>query len=228
MVFLHEGLGSVAMWKGFPAECAKAASCRALLYSRYGYGQSDALTAPREIDYLHDEALQSLPELLDKLEVEKPILLGHSDGGSIALIHAAASERAVRGLIVMAPHTMVEGVAIRGIEITKRTHQTTHLRDKLARYHADPDSAFWGWNDIWLKPEFRDWNLDDCLPRIACPLLAIQGEDDQYGTMEQIDRIQRAVPWTEVLKLKDCGHSPHRDQPAAVIEHVAQFVERLR
>ena len=109
-----------------------------------------------------------------------------------------------------------------------RTHQTTHLRDKLARYHADPDSAFWGWNDIWLKPEFRDWNLDDCLLRIACPVLAIQGEDDQYGTMEQIDRIQHAVPWTDVLKLKDCGHSPHRDQPAAVIEHVTQFVERVR
>lgn len=228
LVFLHEGLGSLAMWKDFPRECARAARCRALVYSRYGYGQSDPLTEPRDPTFMHDEALKTLPELLDKLEVDRPILFGHSDGGSIALIYAGGSERPVRGVALMAPHTMVEDLSIRSIEEAKATYQTTDLRSKLARYHADPDSAFWGWNDIWLNPQFRNWNIDEYLPRITCPVLAIQGEDDQYGTMEQIERIRRAKPETEVLQLKNCRHSPHRDQPEAVIERVAQFVDKVR
>src|SRR5690348_3654340 len=176
---------------------------------------------------MHDEALKTLPELLDKLGVEQPILFGHSDGGSIALIHAGGAQRPVRGLILLAPHTMVEDISIRSIEAAKRSYTTTDLRDKLGRYHSDPDSAFRGWNDAWLNPEFRAWNIDEYLPRIACPVLAIQGEDDQYGTMEQIDRIMRVIPGVEALKLKDCGHSPHRDQPAAVIQRVTQFVEGI-
>jgi pimeloyl-ACP methyl ester carboxylesterase len=227
LVFLHEGLGSLAMWKDFPSRCARATGCRALVYSRYGYGKSDPLTESRHVDFMHDEALNALPELLDKLEVKLPILFGHSDGGSIALIHAGGSSRPVRALILMAPHVLVEEFGLRSIEAAKRNFKTTDLRDKLARYHSDPDSAFWGWNDIWLHPDFRAWNIEEYLPRITCPILAIQGEQDEYGTMEQIERITRAIPGVEVLKLNDCRHSPHRDQPDAVIQRVAQFVKGL-
>ena len=232
MVFLHEGLGSLAMWKDFPGRCARAAGCRALVYSRYGYGQSDPLREPRGVTFMHDEALKTLPELLDKLDVERPILFGHSDGASIALIHAGGAgaggaQRPVRGLILLAPHTIVEEFSIRSIQAARRSYETTDLRDKLARYHSDPDSAFRGWNDIWLNPDFRAWNLDEYLPRVTCPVLAIQGEDDQYGTMEQIDRITRVIPGVEVLRLRNCGHSPHRDQPAAVIERVTRFVKGI-
>jgi pimeloyl-ACP methyl ester carboxylesterase len=225
MVFLHEGLGSLAMWKDFPSRVVAATGCGALVYSRYGYGKSDPLAGSRGVSFMHDEALKALPELLDKLKVERPILFGHSDGASIALIHAGGAARPVAALILMAPHVMVEDFAIRSIEIAKRNYETTNLRDKLARYHTHPDSAFWGWNDIWLHADFRAWNIEEYLPRIHCPVLAIQGEDDEYGTMEQINRITRAIPQTEVLTLKNCRHSPHRDQPDAVIERVAQFIK---
>lgn len=231
LVFLHEGLGSIAMWKDFPARCAQATGCGALVYSRYGYGNSDALKEPRAVDFMHDEALKTLPELLEKLGVERPILFGHSDGGSIALIHAGeihAGVLPVQGLILMAPHVMVEDISIRSIEVAKRAYEATGLRDKLARYHSDPDSAFRGWNDIWLHPDFRAWNIEEYLPRITCPVLAIQGENDEYGTMEQIHRIATALPAAEALKLKNCGHSPHRDQPDAVIEAVTRFVYRIK
>jgi pimeloyl-ACP methyl ester carboxylesterase len=228
LVFLHEGLGSLAMWKDFPRRCSRATGCGALVYSRYGYGNSDALKESRRVDFLHDEALKTLPELLDKLGVERPILFGHSDGGSIALIHAGGSGRAVRGLILMAPHVMVEDMGLGSIEAAKRAYETTNLRDKLARYHSDPDSAFRGWNDIWLNPDFRVWNIEEYLPRITCPVLAIQGEDDEYGTMEQIERIARAIARVEVLQLKECGHSPHRDQTEVVIEAVTQFVNGIK
>ena len=228
LVFLHEGLGSVAMWKDFPARCVEATGCGALIYSRYSYGKSDPLGEPRRVSFMHDEALNALPELLGKLGVERPILFGHSDGASIALIHAGGAGRPVRGLILMAPHVMVEEIGIRRIEQAKLAYESTDLREKLARYHADADSAFRGWNEIWLDPDFRAWNIEEYLPRIACPVLAIQGEDDEYGTMEQIERIERAIPQAEVLKLKACGHSPHRDQPDAVIERVVEFVNGIR
>ncbi len=228
LVFLHEGLGSMAMWKDFPARCADATRCGLLVYSRYGYGKSDSLREARRVDFMHDEALNALPELLDKLGVERPILFGHSDGASIALIYAGGAGREVRGLILMAPHVMVEDVGLRRIEQAKQAYESTDLREKLARYHADPDSAFRGWNEIWLDPDFRAWNIEEYLPRIGCPVLAIQGEDDEYGTMEQIERIERAIPRAEVMRLKACGHSPHRDQPDPVIERVAQFVNEIR
>jgi len=228
LVFLHEGLGSLAMWKDFPQRCVEATGCGALVYSRFGYGKSDSLEEPRRVDFMHDEGLNALPELLDKLGIERPILIGHSDGASIALIHAGGSGREVRSLILMAPHVMVEDIGIRRIEAAKQAYETTDLREKLARYHSNPDSAFRGWNGIWLHPDFRAWNIEEYLPRITCPVLAIQGEDDEYGTMEQIERITRAIPGAEVLKLKACGHSPHRDQPEAVIERIAQFVKGMR
>jgi pimeloyl-ACP methyl ester carboxylesterase len=225
IVFLHEGLGSLAMWRDFPARVADATGCDALVYSRWGYGKSDRLGEPRAVDFMHREALETLPELLEKLDVREPVLFGHSDGGSIALIHA--SEHPAAGLIVMAPHVFVEDLSIASIEEAKRAYETTGLREKLARHHDDPDSAFWGWNDIWLAPEFRAWNIEDVLPKIRCPILAIQGEDDQYGTMEQIRRIEHGARNVETLALANCRHSPHRDRADAVIEAVVRFTSSL-
>lgn len=228
VVFLHEGLGCLAMWKDFPRRLAEAAGCNALVYSRHGYGNSAPLDEPRGPEFMHDEALIVLPAVLDRLGVQQPVLFGHSDGASIALIHAAGAARAVRGAVLMAPHVVAEDVSVRSIAAAKRTYDTTDWRERLGRYHADPDGAFRGWCDIWLDPRFRKWNIEDLVARIRCPLLAIQGYDDEYGTMEQIERIARLVPDTELLKLRDCGHSPHRDQPGAVIAAVLRFIDRVR
>jgi len=227
LVLLHEGLGSVAMWRDFPGRLAHAAGCNALVYSRYGYGKSDPLAAPRAVRYMHDEALCALPELLDRLGIERPILVGHSDGGSIALIHAGASKRAVAAVVTLAAHVLVEDVSVSSIAAAKSAYESTDLRARLARYHADVDSAFWGWNRIWLDPAFRAWNIEEYLPRIDCPVLAIQGEDDEYGTMEQMRRIGAQVKDVELLELEDCRHSPHRDQPDAVLDAVTRFVDRV-
>jgi pimeloyl-ACP methyl ester carboxylesterase len=227
LVFLHEGLGSIAMWRDFPSRAAHASGCNALVYSRYGYGNSTPLSSPRDVSYMHDEARHALPELLDKLGIERPVLVGHSDGGSIALIHAGMTERPLAGLVLMAPHVMVEDVSVASIAAAKIAFETTDLREKLSRYHADVDSAFWGWNRIWLHPDFRKWNIEEYLPAITCPVLAIQGEDDEYGTMEQLHRIGQHVPDVELLELKDCRHSPHRDQPEAVLEAITRFIDRI-
>ena len=168
-----------------------------------------------------------LPRLLDACAIERPILLGHSDGGSIALIHAAAAGRPVAGLVLMAPHVIVEDVSIESIAAAKVAWRTTDLRAKLARYHDDVDGAFTGWNDIWLHPDFRDWNIEDLVRDVRCPILAIQGEDDEYGTFDQIERIERLAPDVERVRLADCRHSPHRDQPEVVLEALVRFVDRL-
>jgi pimeloyl-ACP methyl ester carboxylesterase len=223
VVFLHEGLGSIAMWKDFPQRCAAAAQCNALIYSRYGYGQSDPITEPRNPRYMHDEALLSLPEFLAKLKIAQPILFGHSDGASIALIYASAHP--VEAVIVLAPHLFVENISIESIRAA-RTNYENGLRERLARYHANPDSAFRGWNDIWLHPDFRNWNVEAEVSRIQAPILAIQGYDDEYGTMLQLDRIGKLLPRPELLKLDRCRHSPHRDQPEAVIAAVVDFLQR--
>lgn len=215
MVFLHEGLGSIAMWKDFPQRCADAAGCDALVYSRYGYGQSDPIDKPRDPRYMHDEGLQALPELLAKLGVERPILFGHSDGASIALIHAGAFP--VRGVVVLAPHLFVEELALEGIRGIRASYESGDLREKLARYHANPDSAFWGWHDIWLHRDFRAWDISASVAQITTPVFAIQGNQDEYGTMLHLDRIAQLAPHAELFKLENCRHSPHRDQPAAVI-----------
>ena len=227
MVFLHEGLGSVSMWRDFPQQVADASGCEAVVYSRYGYGRSDPLTEKRKPQFMHDEALVALPEFLDQLHIERPILFGHSDGGSIALIHAGANRRPVTAAIVMAPHVLVEDISITSIEKAREVYLATDLKQRLGKYHQDADSAFWGWNDIWLAPAFRDWNIEEYLAPIACPLLAIQGEDDEYGTMDQIERIGRQVRDVELVKLADCRHSPHKDQPLQVIAAVSEFVARV-
>jgi len=227
IVFLHEGLGSVAMWRDFPDRIAHAAGCNALIYSRYGYGGSDPLTTARDVRFMHDEALYALPEMLDKLGVVRPILFGHSDGASIALIHAGVGARPVMTEILMAPHVLVEDITIENIEAAKHAFETSDLPQKLAKYHANVDLTFRGWNDIWLHPAFRTWNIEEFVPKVACPILVIQGEDDEYGTMDQVARIERSAADVEVLKLADCGHSPHRDKPDAVIAATVRFIDRV-
>lgn len=226
MVFLHEGLGSVSLWRDFPQRVADATGCEAVVYSRYGHGRSDPLLASREVAYLHDEALLALPEFLDRLAIERPFLLGHSDGGSIALIHAGGCRRPVRGIIAMAPHVLVEDITLAGIARARAAYRTTDLPRRLGRHHSHGDAVFRGWNDIWLRPDFRAWNIEAYLPDIAAPILAIQGEDDEYGTLDQIERIARQAKDVDLVKLADCRHSPHRDQPEAVIAAVSAFVAR--
>jgi pimeloyl-ACP methyl ester carboxylesterase len=231
IVFLHEGLGSVAMWRDFPARLCEAAGARGLVYSRPGYGRSTP-RAPQEHwqpDFMHRQAREVLPALLRATGVDpardRLCLFGHSDGGSIALLYAAAFPAALRGAIVLAPHIVVEEISVSSIAQAREAYRTTDLRARLARYHDDPDSAFWGWNDIWLAPAFRGWSIEDEIEAIRCPLLAVQGLDDEYGTLEQIRGIARRVPHAQLLELPACGHSPHKDQPEAVIQAVQEFVQ---
>ena len=230
MVFLHEGLGSVAMWKDFPQRLCEAANYRGLVYSRPGYGKSTprAQDESWQPDFMHRQAFEVLPALLKALNVDtavqKPWLFGHSDGGSIALLFAAKYPMNTAGTIVLALHILVEEISISSIEKAKIAYKKTDLRSKLSRFHDDVDSAFWGWNDIWLSPAFRHWNLMQAIKTITCPLLAVQGLDDEYGTLEQIHGIKRVVPATQLLELADCGHSPHRDQPEVLIDACVSFI----
>ena len=228
VVFLHEGLGSVALWKDFPQQFCSQNGFTGLVFSRYSYGQSTP-RPPQErwpVSFMHAQAHEVLPALLAELGIQKPWLFGHSDGGSIALLYAARFPDAVTGIIVAAPHIFVEDITIASIEQARATYLSTELRARLGRYHADPDSAFWGWNDIWLDPAFRAWNIEDRLPLISCPVLAVQGEDDEYGTLGQIRGIRKKVPQTQLLVLPQCGHSPHRDQPQALTQEAARFITR--
>ena len=224
IVMLHEGLGSVALWKQFPERLASQTGCGVLVYSRYGNGRSDILREKRPVEYMHHEGEVVLPELLDKLDIVRPILLGHSDGGSIALIFAGKYPERPRALILEAPHVFVEDLSVASISQAKDQYQTTNMRPKLARYHEHVDATFWGWNDIWLDPQFRSWNIEEYLPAIRCPILCIQGEEDEYGTIAQLKAIKARVQATEILMLPDCKHSPHRDQAEATLERMAEFV----
>ena len=224
LVFLHEGLGSVALWRDFPDKVARRLGARALVYSRFGYGQSDGLIAPNTPRFMHEEALDVLPVLLDRLGIARPLLIGHSDGASIALIHAAASGRPVHGLVLMAPHVFVEPICLDSIARIRDTYRNTDLRQRLAKYHAHVDDAFLGWADTWLLSEFRSWSIEDLLPAVRQPMLLIQGRDDEYGTLAQLDRIEARVKGaTTRLVLADCGHAPQRDQEAAVLDAMAAF-----
>ncbi len=227
LVFLHEGLGSVSMWRDFPDRVAAATGCGAVVYSRYGYGRSDLLERPHQVDYMHREALDFLPELVEKLGVDDPLLVGHSDGASIAIIYAGA-RHPCRALVLLAPHVFVEDISVASIAKAKIAFETTDLPRRLARHHTDAAKTFYGWNDIWLHPDFRAWNIEAFLPEIRAPILAIQGEDDEYGTMRQIEAIaaQAGGP-VELVKLPACGHSPHRDQPAATLDAIVGFVRRV-
>ncbi|MEY4645883.1 MAG: hypothetical protein RLZZ596_2714 [Pseudomonadota bacterium] len=231
MVFLHEGLGSLAMWKDFPQQLCDALGCRGLVWSRPGYGRSTP-RAPQEVwqaDFMHRQAYEVMPALLQALglgEQDKVWLFGHSDGASIALLYAARYTQQVTGVIALAPHIFVEDLSLASIEKARHTYQSTDLRQRLARYHDDPDSAFWGWNRAWLDPGFRAWSIEAEVARLRCPVLAIQGEDDEYGTMEQIRGIARLVQDCELLALAHCAHSPQRDQPQQVMAAVTDFFQR--
>ncbi len=230
VVFLHEGLGSLAMWKDFPQRLCAAAGCRGLVYSRPGYGRSTPRAAEEAwgLDFMHRQAHEVLPALLQALHIDparQPLFLfGHSDGGSIALLYAAKFPAQLAGAIVVAPHILVENLSVASIEKARDAYRDTDLRERLAKYHDDPDSAFWGWNGIWLHPPFRQWSIEEDIKSITCPLLAVQGVDDEYGTLEQIRGIARRLPRTQSLEIERCGHSPHRDQPEALIAAAARFL----
>ena len=233
LVFLHEGLGSAALWRDFPDRLAARLGRSALVYSRFGYGHSDGLDAKRTPDFMHEEALSVLPALLDQLGLSNAVLVGHSDGASIALIHAALARRPLAGLVLMAPHVFVEPLCLESIAKIRDTYLATRgdgsgLKRRLAKYHARVDDAFLGWADVWLLEQFRTWNIEDLLCAITAPMLLIQGLDDAYGTLAQLDSItaRASVPVAQLV-LEDCGHSPHRDCEAAVIDAIAAFAGRL-
>ena len=222
LVFLHEGLGSVALWRDFPQRLAEATGRRALVYSRAGHGQSDVPATDRTPRFMHEEALDVLPRLLEQAGLERPVLVGHSDGGSIALIHA--SEHPVAGLILLAPHVFVEDLSVESIEEARVTFETTDLGERMGRYHRDPERTFRLWNDIWLAPEFRSWNIEDVLPRVTAPTLLIQGANDQYGTLAQIEAIERAVQGPVRRVVLDCRHAPHLEAPEETLAAAAEFL----
>ncbi|MFA9430266.1 alpha/beta fold hydrolase [Egicoccus sp. AB-alg2] len=229
LVLLHEGLGCLELWRGFPAALHESTGRAVLVYSRHGYGRSAVVHEPRAVDYMHHEADEVLPRLLHELDVQRPILVGHSDGASIALLHAGRDDADVEALVLFAPHVIVEDVSIHGIEAARRAYLDTDLPRRLARYHDDPDATFWGWNDIWLSPEFRAWDITDRLPGVDVPVLAVQGTDDEYGTLRQVDLIEQGVTGdVQRVVLEHCRHAPHLDRPDATLAAVATFLARQR
>ncbi len=227
LVFLHEGLGSIAMWKYFPEKLCQQLGLKGLVYSRPAYGQS----TPRPhdvkwgVDFLHQQAIEVFPEFIKALQINQPVhLLGHSDGASIALLVAALQPHLVNKVAVIAPHIFVEDKTIQSITEAKVNYEEGSLKKGLSKYHEDVDSAFWGWNDIWLNPDFLRFNITAELKRISCPLLAIQGSDDPYGTMAQVKDIVKFVKHARVVEIPNCGHSPHRDSPIILSDTLKQFV----
>jgi pimeloyl-ACP methyl ester carboxylesterase len=225
LVLLHEGLGSVGLWRGFPQTLAQATGRRTLAYSRYGHGQSDPPPKPRTPAFMHEEALELLPRILDRLELQAPVLIGHSDGASIALIHAAHHE--VRAVVAIAPHVFVEDICITEIRQARDAYTNGGLRERMARYHRDPDAAFYGWNDVWLDPRFPEWDIRPLLKRISCPLLLIQGQHDQYGTLAQLDAIEHETQGPAHRVVLDCMHAPPVEAPSETLDSITTFLERI-
>jgi pimeloyl-ACP methyl ester carboxylesterase len=226
LVLLHEGLGCCALWRAFPSALAKRTGLAAFAYSRAGYGRSSPGTRPLPFDYHRGEAADVLPKVLAAAGIARPVLIGHSDGGTIALIHAASATPPPTAVVTMAAHVFNEEVTLRGIEAAREAFAATDLRQRLSVYHGDNvDGAFWGWCDAWLSPAFRDWNVEDVLPAVTCPVLVIQGEDDHYGTSAQVDAIagQVAGPSRRLI-LPHCGHAPHLEQPEETCAAIAAFL----
>ena len=230
VVLLHEGLGCVQGWGEFPQLLAEATGFPILAYSRAGYGGSGSGSISRPLDWMHHEALVVLPALLGKLDIKSYVLVGHSDGASISIIYAGGQmQGCLDGLVLMAPHVFLEEVSLTGVDQARSLYLTDDLRDKLVRYHGDQvDGAFWGWNKFWRRPEIRDWNIEDSLQHIEVPVLIIQGENDEYGSIAQLDSIESQVP-TAVERhfLKHVGHSPHRDQPKFLLDTIGRFIGRI-
>ncbi|MGA7810991.1 alpha/beta fold hydrolase [Bradyrhizobium sp.] len=229
IVMLHEGLGSAALWGDFPDRLRAATGAGVFVYSRAGYGASSAVTLPRPLDYMQREALDVLPKLLDRIGFRRGVLVGHSDGASIAAIYAGCvQDHRLRGLVMIAPHFVVEDVSVAAIAEIKTAYETTNLRDKLARWHRNVDNAFHGWNRAWLDPKFRSWDISDDLAYIRVPVAILQGADDQYGTMRQIEIArQECYCPLEVTILREAGHSPHREAPEATLMMVTEFVDAV-
>jgi len=229
ILLLHEGLGSVSAWRSFPADLAMRTGWRVFAYSRRGYGSSDAITLPRQVNFMHDEAIEELPHVLTALNLRRPVLLGHSDGGSIALIFAAHHPDQTRGLVLEAPHVFVEDVSVTSIAQMKVAYETTDLQARLARFHGENvDVAFRGWNEVWLHPDFRAWNIEALLPDVKCPTLIIQGDNDEYGTLAQIDAITRQASGPTVARvLTNCGHAPHHRHRGPVLDEIDGFLRTL-
>jgi pimeloyl-ACP methyl ester carboxylesterase len=229
IVMLHEGLGSAALWGDFPDRLAAATNTGVLVYSRAGYGKSAPVTLPRPLDYMHVEALDILPKLLDRIGFRRGLLVGHSDGASIAAIYAGGSgDHRVRGVALIAPHFVVENVSVKSIAEARTTYETAGLRAKLARWHGDVDNAFYGWNDAWLDPRFRDWDISEYLAYIRVPVAIVQGADDQYGTIRQVEIAQEECYFpVDVTIVPRVGHSPHREAPEATLLSIADFVKRI-
>jgi pimeloyl-ACP methyl ester carboxylesterase len=229
IVMLHEGLGSIGLWRELPQQLAQTTGCDVVVYSRYGNGFSDVLTEDRAVEYMHDEALVVLPELLQALGLRDVILFGHSDGASIALIYAGAGHT-VRGIIAEAPHVFVEDLSVRSIALARERFEATDLRERLGRYHADVDRTFYGWNRIWLDSAFRSWNIESYLAGIYAPVFLVQGENDEYGTRAQLQAIRDGARDARVdeLYVARSGHSPHRERADIVVPAIAAFVESVR
>jgi pimeloyl-ACP methyl ester carboxylesterase len=229
IVLLHEGLGSARLWGDFPDRLQAATGAGVLAYSRAGYGASSPATLPRPLDYLQIEALEVLPKLLDAIGFRRGLLLGHSDGASIAAIYAGgAVDHRVRALVLIAPHFIVEDISVASIAETRRAYETEGLRSKLARWHGDVDNAFYGWNDAWLDPGFRSWDISEYLAYIRVPVAILQGADDQYGTIRQIEiaRDECYCP-VDVTMIPQAGHSPHREAPEATLDAISEFAGRI-
>lgn len=226
LVLLHEGLGSLSMWRDLPRQLSARTRFGLLVYSREGYGNSQVLSGPRHSSYLQHEALAVLPDVLGQLGISDPVLVGHSDGGSIALIHAA--HRPVRGVVVLAPHLFAEEMTLLGAHAVRRDYRHGVLKRLLSRYHLDPDATFYGWNDAWLSPAFRAFDIRHLLGKITAPVLAIQGRDDPHGTMIHIREIADRAANVQLLELSNCGHSPHIDQRMTVLQAISVFCRRLR
>ncbi|MFC1884707.1 alpha/beta fold hydrolase [Thermodesulfobacteriota bacterium] len=227
LIFLHEGLGCVSMWRDFPSKLASVTNCGALVYSREGYGKSDPCRLPRQIKFMHNEGLEILPEIIQSAGIKECILVGHSDGGSIAIIYAGGTAATpLRGLVTEAAHVFCEEISVRSIQEAKVSFEQGDLKEKLEKFHGkNTNCAFWGWNDVWLDPDFRFWNIEEYLPNIKVPLLAIQGDKDKYGTFEQTNSIHRnAGGKTEILTLPDCGHSPHREKESMTLSAMSDFI----
>ncbi|MBL6599584.1 MAG: alpha/beta hydrolase [Alphaproteobacteria bacterium] len=228
LVFLHEGLGSLSIWRDFPARLAATTGCGVLVYSRFGYGRSTICETGFEPDYMHRQALETLPALLDQFEVSNPVLYGHSDGASISLIHAGGAGRPVRGLIVEAPHVFVEPESLTGLELALDAFENGTLRESLARHHNDADLTFRAWHDVWGSEGFRDWNIEGYLGAITAPVLMIQGADDAYGSLDQLDAIERGLSGPhERAVIAGCGHGPHRELPDQVLGISGGFVRAI-
>ena len=227
IVMLHEGLGSIGLWRDLPQRLAARTGHAVVAYSRYGYGRSEVLHDGREPDYMHHEGEVVLPALLAQLGIARPILFGHSDGASIALIYAGTFPDAVHALVLEAPHVFVEDLSVRSIAAAKDAYAATDLRAKLARWHDDADATFRGWNDIWLDPRFRDWNIEAYAANVTCPVLLIQGDADEYGTTAQLDAISARIANAERLLVSGAGHSVHRDAPGVVLDRVVAFVRAV-